>query len=171
MIGRMLGALLLWTLPYAAQAEPPWRIESFCHREVAADKRCLVRARQGIITWRIAEMPVAPAVDWTGGVAVLRFASKTPVTMFYAPPNRVAGPFRDVLAVDVAKERIVRRAGPKTVEVRGLFDHRMLVRTEFAAVPRIIDASFAGDMLVLRIRDANDRVVQHRVPMVAGSVL
>jgi hypothetical protein len=171
MIGRMLAALLLWAMPYAAQAEPPWRIESFCHREVAAEKRCLVRARQGIITWRIAEMPVAPAVDWTDGAAVLRFTGKTPVTMFYAPPNRVAGPFRDVLAVDIAKERIVRRTGPKTVEVRGLFDHRMLTRTDFATAPRSVDASFAGDMLVLRIRDANDRVVQHRVPMVTSSVL
>ncbi len=171
MIARTLATLLLATAPYVARAEPPWRIESFCHREVAADKRCLVRARQGIITWRIAEMPVAPSIDWTDGVAVLRFAGKTPATMFYAPPNRVAGPFRDVLAVDLAHTRIALRTGPATIEVREMFGNRVLTRTDFAVAPKSIDVSFANGQLMLQVNDKNGRVVQRRIPIVIGSAL
>jgi hypothetical protein len=151
--------------------EPAWRIENFCHRQVAADKRCLVRARQGIVTWRIAEMPTAPTTRWHEGIAVLRFAGKSPATVFYAPPNKVAGPFRDMIAVDIAHRRIALRTQPKIVEVRALFDGRVLSRTIFASTPRTIDGSFAEGALTLRTHDAVGRVVRRQIPLANGTVL
>jgi hypothetical protein len=92
----------------AGRAQPPWHIESFCHRGAAPAHRCLVRARQGIIVFQVAELGSAPGVSWSDGVAVLSTGASASSRQlrFFVPPQKLSAAFSQVRAYDVAQQRV-----------------------------------------------------------------
>jgi hypothetical protein len=92
----------------ASRAQPPWRIESFCHRGATPAHRCLVRARQGIIVFQVAELASAPGVSWSDGVAVLSTGASASSRQlrFFVPPQKLSGAFSQVRAYDVSQQRV-----------------------------------------------------------------
>jgi hypothetical protein len=90
----------------ASRAQPPWRIESFCHRGATPAHRCLVRARQGIIVFQVAELASAPGVSWSDGVAVLSTGASASSRQlrFFVPPQKLSAAFSQVRAYDVAQQ-------------------------------------------------------------------
>lgn len=108
--------------PPANRAAAPWRIESFCHRGAPPAHRCLVRARQGIIVFELAELPAPPAMHWSDGVAVL--TSGTDETSrqlrFYVPPQQLSAPFEQVRAYDT-QQQLVAVVTDRGVHLRAMF--------------------------------------------------
>jgi osmoprotectant transport system permease protein len=114
---------LLASRPAQAAASPPaWRIESFCHRPVAAERRCLIRARQGILVFTIAELPRAPtSTQWREGIALLAWRSAQGTQWrYYRPPQQLGPAFDNVLAVDPGRHRVAYRQG-RTLQVVDMF--------------------------------------------------
>jgi hypothetical protein len=92
----------------ASRAQPPWHIESFCHRGATPAHRCLVRARQGIIVFQVAELGSAPGVSWSDGVAVLSTGASASSRQlrFFVPPQKLSAAFSQVRAYDAAQQRV-----------------------------------------------------------------
>jgi osmoprotectant transport system permease protein len=111
----------------AAASAPPWRIESFCHRPVAVERRCLIRARQGILVFNIAELPRAPSsTQWRDGVALLAWrTAKGTQWRYYRPPQQLGPAFDNVLAADPSRHRLAYRQG-RTLQVVDMFSAALL---------------------------------------------
>jgi osmoprotectant transport system permease protein len=107
---------------HAAANSPPWRIESFCHRPVAAERRCLIRARQGILVFNIAELPRAPSsTQWRDGIASLAWrGAQGTQWRYYRPPQQLGPAFDNVLAADPGRHRLAYRQG-QTLQVVDMF--------------------------------------------------
>lgn len=107
-------------------AAAPWRIESFCHRGATAARRCLVRARQGIIVFQLVELPSPPAIHWNDNVAVLTSGANDKLRQlrFYVPPQKLSAPFTQVRAYDTQEQLVAFYAGGK-LHLRAMFagDH------------------------------------------------
>jgi len=118
----VLPGLLASSPARAATSEPAWRIESFCRRPVAAEHRCLIRARQGIVVFRIAELPRAPSTtQWRDGVALLAWRSgQNTQWRYYRPPQQLSPTFDNVLAADPGRHRLAYRQG-MTLRVADMF--------------------------------------------------
>jgi len=137
----------------AASAEPPWRIESFCHRGAPPARRCLLQARQGIIVFRLAELAVPPAIHWSDGVAVLTSAGSL---RFFAPPQQLSATFTQVRAYDT-RMRLVAFDADGRLRLRAMFgDARELAVFDPPAGVRIdsLQLRFEGERLHVRWRDA-----------------
>jgi hypothetical protein len=147
----------------AARAEPPWRIESFCHRPLPAAQRCLVRARQGILIFRIAELPAPPRVSWRDGVAALRSGPASAASLrFYLPPQATSPAYRDVLDYDTASRLVAVKAGGG-VQLRRMFaaptEPPLAALDTAGARPGSVQASLRGRHLEVRWRDAGNHAV------------
>lgn len=97
----------------ALHTEAPWHIESFCHRGMTSARRCLVRARQGIIVVRLAELPSAPSVRWDDGIAVLTSGAsdKSRQLRFFVPPEKLSASFAQVHAYSTHEQLVAFYAG------------------------------------------------------------
>ncbi len=106
----------------ASHTEPPWHIESFCHRGVPAARRCLIRARQGIIVFQLAELASAPGIQWRDGVAVLTTGKdeRSRQLRFFAPPQKLSTAFNHVRAYDIGQQLVAVYAD-NAVHVRAMF--------------------------------------------------
>lgn len=100
----------------------PWHIESFCDRGAVPARRCLVRARQGIVVFQLVELPSPPAVRWDKGIAVLisGASDRSRQLRFYLPPQQLSAPFTRVRAYDPAQQLVARYADGR-VHVRAMF--------------------------------------------------
>lgn len=118
----VLPGLLASSPAQAAASQPAWRIESFCRRPVAAEHRCLIRARQGIVVFRIAELPRAPSsTQWRDGVALLAWRDGQGTQWrYYRPPQQLSPTFANVLAADPGRHRLAYRQG-MTLRVADMF--------------------------------------------------
>lgn len=103
-------------------ATAPWRIESFCHRGVSPARRCLVRARQGIIVFQLVELPSPPTTRWSDSVAVLTSGAndKSRQLRFYVPPQKLSAPFTQVRAYDTRQQLVAFYAGGR-LHLRAMF--------------------------------------------------
>jgi hypothetical protein len=117
----MLGAMAL-PAHAATHTEPPWHIESFCHRGVPAARRCLIRARQGIIVFQLAELASAPGIQWHDGLAVLTTGKdeRSRQLRFFAPPQKLSTAFNHVRAYDIGQQLVAVYAN-NAVHVRAMF--------------------------------------------------
>jgi len=117
----MLCAMAL-PVQAVSRAQPAWHIESFCHRGAPAARRCLVRARQGIIVFTLAELGSVPSVSWTDGIAVLTSGTddRSRQLRFFVPPQKLSAPFRQVRAYDVQQQLVAFYADGR-VHVRAMF--------------------------------------------------
>jgi hypothetical protein len=153
--------------PRAARPEPPWRIESFCHRPLPAARRCLVRARQGILVFRIAELPAPPRVSWRDGVAALRSGAAGQASVrFYVPPQTVSAAYAQVLDFDGTGRLVALREGTR-VRLRRMFAPPAappLAELDVgAARPGSVRAELRGRHLLVRWREAGNRAVERSV--------
>ena len=129
-----LGFVMLCAIALPAQAAsrtaPPWHIESFCHRGVPSARRCLVRARQGIIVFQLVELTSAPAVRWSDGMAVLTSGADdgSRQLRFFVPPQKLSAPFKQVHAYDIQQQLVALYADGR-VHLRAMFadDHDLAV--------------------------------------------
>lgn len=138
---------------HAATAEPPWRIESLCHRGAPPARRCLLQARQGIIVFRLAELAAPPAIHWSDGVAVLTSVGSL---RFFAPPQQLSAVFSQVRAYDT-RARLVAFDADGRLHLRAMFgDARDLAVFIPPAGVRIdaLQLRFEGERLHVRWRDA-----------------
>jgi hypothetical protein len=148
----MLAMLSAVPLPaYASDhPQPPWHIESFCHRGAPAARRCLIRARQGIIVFQLAELASTPTIKWTDGMAVLAIGKddRTRQMRFFAPPQKLSVPFTQVRAYDTGQQLVAFYADGR-VHVRAMFaaDHDRAVL--------VLPANIGADTLRLRFEGRN----------------
>lgn len=136
-----------------APAEPPWRIESFCHRGAPLARRCLLQARQGIIVFRLAELAAPPAIHWSDGVAALTSAGSL---RFFAPPQQLSAVFSQVRAYDT-RARLVAFSAEGRLHLRAMFgDSGDLAVFDPPAGVWIdsLQLRFEGEWLHVRWRDA-----------------
>jgi len=161
---RVLAALLCAIGASAAAArDAPWRIETFCHRPVPAAQRCLVRSRQGILVFQIAELPSAPKIEWHEGIAVLANGSGEAKRLrFYTPPQTVSAAYRNVLDYDVGR-RLVALATAHGVEMRSMFAPSsaapLAALDTGGARPGSVQAKLREGRLELSWRDARDHAM------------
>jgi len=159
----MLAMLAVSALPAQATSrmQPPWHIESFCHRGAPAARRCLVRARQGIIVFQLVELPSAPAIKWSDGMAVLTLGANESSRQlrFFAPPQKLSAPFRQVRAYDT-QQQLVAFYADGHVHLRAMFaaDHDLAVLALPADISRdTLQVHFEGRDLQASWRDSQGR--------------
>lgn len=149
-LGFAIAGVIAPSARAVVHPQPPWRIESFCHRGVTPDRRCLIRARQGIIVFQLVELPSAPAVRWSDGVAVLSFGGSegSRKLRFYVPPQKLSVPFTQVRAYDTRQQLVAFYA-----------DGRLHLRAMFASnhdlAALALPANIALDTLRVRIDGRN----------------
>jgi len=180
-IGRMTlattaTALLcatMWPAHAAGRTQPPWHIESFCHRGAPSAHRCLVRARQGIIVFQLAELASAPSVSWSDGVAVLALGADTPSRQlrFFVPPQKLSAPFMRVQAYDIAQQRVAFYTEGQ-LHVRAMFGAGADTGSRDLAVLALpsnvvtdtLRVSFEGPSLHASWRDRDGRAQERTLP-------
>ena len=152
--------------------QPPWHIESFCHRGAPAAHRCLVRARQGIVVSTLAELASAPRVSWSNGVAVLASgADKASRQLrFFLPPQKLSAPFMQVRAYDVARQRVA-FYNEGQLHVRAMFGegadghHDLAVLVlPYHIVTDTLRVSFEGPWLHASWRDRDGHAQERTLP-------
>lgn len=155
------------------RTQPPWHIESFCHRGAPLARRCLVRARQGIMVFQLAELASPPSVSWSNGVAVLASgADKASRQLrFFVPPQKLSAPFMQVRAYDIAQQRVALYSEGQ-LHVRAMFgdgandDRRDLAVFALPSnvVADTLRVSFEGPSLHASWRDRDGRAQERTLP-------
>jgi hypothetical protein len=177
MILMATAGLVLCALALPSQAlgraQPPWHIESFCHRGATAARRCLVRARQGIIVFQVAELSSAPSVSWSDGVAVLTTGTDTLSRQlrFFVPPQKLSAPFSQVRAYDMAQRRVAVYSDGQ-LHVRAMFadgtaagQHDLAVLAlPLSMAADTLRVSFENGTLHASWRDRDGRMQQRTLP-------
>jgi hypothetical protein len=153
--------------------QPPWHIESFCHRGAPSAHRCLVRARQGILVFQLAELASAPSVSWSNGVAVLASGTDKASRQlrFFVPPQKLSEPFTQVRAYDIAQQRVALYSDGQ-LRVRAMFaGDTDTNRRDLAVLPLpsnivadTLQVSFEGLTLHASWRDRDGRSQQRTLP-------
>ena len=156
-----------------SRTQPPWHIESFCHRGASSAHRCLVRARQGIIVFQLAELASAPSVSWSDGVAVLASGADKPSRQlrFFVPPQKLSAPFMRVQAYDIAQQRVAFYTEGQ-LHVRAMFGAGADTGSRDLAVLALpsnvvtdtLHVSFKGPLLHASWRDRDGRAQERTLP-------
>ncbi len=157
----------------AVHTQPPWHIESFCHRGAPPARRCLIRARQGILVFQLAELASAPSVSWSNGVAVLVSGAGKPSRQlrFFVPPQKLSAPFMQVRAYDLAHRRVALYTDGK-LHVRAMFSEDAdtgrrdlgVLALPSNIVADTLRVSFEGPSLHASWRDRNGRTQERTLP-------
>lgn len=120
-------ALLIASVPIlpahaAIRTAAPWHIESFCHRGATPARRCLVRARQGIIVFQLVELPSPPSVAWDNDIAILTSGAggKARQLRFYQPPQKLSAAFAEVRAYEPTQQLVASYTSGR-VQVSAMF--------------------------------------------------
>jgi hypothetical protein len=142
----------------ASRMDPPWHIDSFCHRGAPAARRCLVRARQGIIVFTLAEMAAAPSVQWSDGLAVLSSSRNdgSRQLRFFAPPEKLSAPFTQVRAYNT-QQRLIAFYADRRLHLRAMFggDHDLAALTLPDGSLNTLQTHFEGRNLQVSWRDSH----------------
>ena len=175
MLAATATVILCMTLPSHAmgRTQPSWHIESFCHRGAPSAHRCLIRARQGIIVFQLAELAAAPSVSWSNGVAVLASGADKPSRQlrFFVPPQKLSAPFMRVQAYDIAQQLVAFYADSQ-LHVRAMFGegadngrHDLAVLAlPSNIVTDTLRVSFEGPLLHASWQDRNGRAQERTLP-------